>query len=185
MDNKNIEKELLEMGFTAHNIKDIMKVVKKKNNNNTGIGCRGHVQIEKIYVDGTREVVESSDNLIVNGGLTAISQIFGNAASPNNYANKRPSYIAVGTDNTAEANGQTTLENEVFSDVINSTTFPDFKSVRFEMIILEDEAVGETLRETGLFSADDTMISRKTFEPIAKNDSFQLAIQWTFIFDRA
>lgn len=176
----NIEKDLLDLGFSEHNINDIMKVVKKKELEQgvTNISCRGNLEIQKIYEDGTRELHSSKKNEIVAGGLTALTQIFGNAPSPTGYAQRRPVSIAVGTGTPST----TALGTEVFEDTFDSTTYPTASSVRFEMILQQGEANGSPLQEAGLFSADGTMIARQSFQTITKNSSFQLAFVWSFTF---
>lgn len=186
----DIDKMLREMGFSSFESKDIEQMVRDKiafekagSNFRDCVAARGHLRI-LMGRKGVWTNLRSEPNLIVDNGLLVMTQVFGDAASPNLFAQKKPSLIAVGTNNTDAAAGDTALGAQVFEDTFDSTTFPTNSSVRFDMTILQAEANGDTLSEAGVKSVDSTLISRSIFGPIAKDSNFQLSFQWTFTFAR-
>lgn len=186
----DIDKMLREMGFSSFESKDIEQRVRDKiafekagSDFRECISAKGHLTIQ-MGRKGVWTNLRSEPNLIVNNGLLIMTHVFGDAPSPNLFAQRKPSAIAVGTDNTAAVVGDTALGTQVFEDTFDSTTFPTSSSVRFDMTILQGEANGNQLNEAGVKSVDGTLVSRTTFGDITKDSNFQLSFQWTFTFAR-
>ena len=100
-----------------------------------------------------------------------------------------PTHIVIGTGTTAPAEGNTTLEAEIFPDgatrsAITVRTKPSAKKVRFQIHVGVGEANGEDLTEVGAINAaaSGTLMNRIVHTAISKDASYELKyqIQTTF-----
>ena len=77
-------------------------------------------------------------------------------------------------------------ENEIIIDPIegnkkkgiHAVDWPAPYIVRFEIILLEGEANGYTIRELGLWTENETLFARKATIGISKSDTFGLSFLW-------
>ncbi|WP_447979090.1 hypothetical protein [Candidatus Nitrospira bockiana] len=91
---------------------------------------------------------------------------------------------AVGTDGTSPANAQTALVAEVYRTNI-SQRLKVAAEITHRIFVPKGSANGNTLREAGLFNANNKMFSRVVHDPIAKSVSNTVTIAWTHSFARA
>lgn len=144
------------------------------------VGISGRLTIE--IHDGktgqllTKEVI---DNTIVTAGLNLVRDLLaGNNAAP--------SHIAVGTDATAPAAGDTTLGTEVFRNVI-TRRIPSATQITFQLFLATGDANGNTLVEAGIFNASSAgdMLSRVTYTSIAKTSAITVTLTWDITISEA
>ena len=133
--------------------------------------------VEFLHYDQDMNLIEkrSFKNLVVTTGLEWItSRMASNSAAV-------MKYIAVGTDNTAPAAGQTALISELARVAVS----PSGGSVSGATVTYTAEfgpGVGTgTLQEAGIFqeSSASTMLSRVIYTSIVKSASDTIVIQWT------
>jgi hypothetical protein len=142
-----------------------------------GIRVRGHVTID--ILDGrTLKLLDrlEQDNLIVSDGRRYLGTLLKGAISA-------PTHVAVGTDNTAPASGDTALAAEVFRDFITQRiTITDGARMRF--FLPTTAANGNTLTEAGLFGPTPVslMMARVTYTGIAKTTSIAINYAWDITF---
>lgn len=136
------------------------------------VRLRGHLLIELVHPDGSREVTEI-DNLVVNTGKSHIADALSSA--PGQAA---MSHMAVGTGGGAPAVGDTALTTELDRNALTSRT--DAGAV---VTYVGDWAAGDgtgTLTEAGIFNAAavGTMLARAAIA-VTKNAGDTLKITWT------
>ena len=141
-----------------------------------GLRIRGHVKLELFGEDGQLKDVREVENPITTIGRNDIVEQL--LAAP--AACTKPTHMAAGTSNTAEAVGQTTLVAESARVALTSKT-----RLNNVLTMVGDFAAGvatATLREAGLFVGTGavTMQSRATFGDIAKGASDTLKVTWTW-----
>ena len=88
--------------------------------------------------------------------------------------------VAVGTSGTEPTEGDTALTDAV-SVAIQSVEYPAAGTVRFNFSIGYDVAVGKTIREFGLLTADGRLFSRKVREGIEKTEAMSIVGRWDII----
>jgi len=124
---------------------------------------------------GKIKEVKKYHNLVVNSGLNLIRDaLAGDSVT-------FPTHMALGTGTTAEAAGDTALENEVFRDVITKTSKTGTGNVQYKYYLSSQDANGYNISEEGLFNAASvgTMFARVTFPADEKTSSEA----WTFTHD--
>lgn len=121
---------------------------------------------------------ERINNLVVNQGLEYVAKLF-NGVSTDPFK-----YIAIGTDSTSEAVGQTALVAEyerVLADVVYES---DYKAKLTATYVFTGSV---TIKEAGVF--DDAsaghMYARKTFADKSFTSGESLGIIWTIEFSRS
>ena len=139
------------------------------------------------------------DNLVVDGGRQIIANLLGGRG----YSDVTPvidwiiSKVSFGTGDQVARYTDVTLspqpdvglglvggENEieittgVYKKLINSVDFPQPFIVRFECILLPDEANGVLIRELGLWSGNNTLACRKVIVPVSKTADIGLSYLW-------
>lgn len=186
----DLRKFLSDLGFEPSMVKGIpKKILQKKESKSSGIIATGLLEIYKVCPDKPRELLHSGKNVIVDNGLKVMARILGTPPSPDSYADTKPTRLAVGTDNTPPAKGQTNLGAQVWIDYFDDTVFPTDASTRFEMIMGKSEGNGlGTFYEAGLkndHGDGSNLITRQIFDAITKNSSFELSFQWTITFNQA
>lgn len=123
--------------------------------------------------DGTREVYEFK-NLVVTTGLTFIASRMKDATAT------AMSHMAIGSDATAAALGQTALLGELGRVALTSTT-PSANTIAYNATFPAGTGTG-TVNEAGLFNAGvaGTMLSRSLFAvAIPKGVGDSLEVTWT------
>lgn len=114
----------------------------------------------------------SGKNLVVTLGQGNIAKFLGGSTS-----GKSISKIGVGTNGTAPALTDTAL-TAMFSKAINSVSYPEVNTVRFDWEILSGEANGLSIKEFGLLNADNVLIARKIRSEIIKTSAISLTGSW-------
>ena len=124
------------------------------------------------------EVIEryQDNNLVVNGGRTAVMQLLGAANS-----DKQLTQIAFGTNGTAPVGTDSAITG-AFTKNLGAVTYPTISSVKMEWTLGALEANGTAIAEFGLLCFDDTLFARKTREVINKNSDIILNGAWTISF---
>jgi hypothetical protein len=135
---------------------------------NDSLNLRGDVCIKL-----NDEIVLEKKNLIVNTGKNFLaSAVINSSASPF-------TYMAIGTNTTAAAVGDTSLGSELVRQAFTSS------SVASNVVTLVTTYAAGTgtgaLTEAGIFNASSsgTMLSRIVFSAINKGSADSLTITWT------
>jgi len=141
--------------------------------------------IENVWLDvrdaKTKELIRTvkAHNLITDQGLNLVRDFIANT-------NRAVSHIAVGTNATAPANGDTALGTEVFRDFITRRiTSTNFK-LKMQLFIDETSANGNTLVEAGLFQrkTGGEIMSHVTYSSIVKTAAITVNLTWEFTIAR-
>jgi hypothetical protein len=92
--------------------------------------------------------------------------------------NTKYTHFAVGTGTTPASDNDTTLENEVFRDVIDSVVISG-DTVVYKCKIETSELNGQSISEIGIFDADTDgeMLCRLTFNPITKDENIEIWLE--------
>ncbi len=128
---------------------------------------KGTVQI---YKNG--ELVQKINNLVVLAGRTfAAIRMVGTSESV-------MSHMAVGSDSTSPASGDTTLGTELGRVALSDTTRTD-NTMSFSATFPAGTGTG-TLREAGVFNDNTTgyMLARTTFPEIVKDAGDSISFVW-------
>jgi len=155
---------------------------------------------------GKAKVIHKGHNVITQGGRSALSRLFGNLGGPTG-----TNIITLGDGSTITVTTTSDLfvSKMKFGDP-SSVTAEDTKDIALEKIIVgldksvsisypsdafgkfkissrgtlsTSEGNGSTIKEEGLFLANDVLFARKTFSGgIVKNSSFALEFEHTIIF---
>jgi len=114
-------------------------------------------------------------NLFVMGGRNLLRDLLWGTVTG---VNAGVRHIAVGTSDTATADGQTALVAEVYRQVITGTSVTD-GALNIQGYLGTSEANGNTLNEAGLFTVSGVMVARALFvAPIEKNASLTVSLSW-------
>jgi len=99
----------------------------------------------------------------------------------NGGAISRPTYIAVGTDDTTATEEDIALGDEKSRTIIATTT-TGTNTVVFSMTITSGQNNGDTLKEVGTFSASTSGVcsARTTHSSIVKTNSLEVEYIFTF-----
>ncbi len=120
-------------------------------------------------------------NLVVDTGFIGIiKQIMGDVSGGPQPA--KFNYVGIGTGNTAEAAGDTALDAEIGTRVVDTNpSFPLTGKGEIEVFFEPGNGTGD-IKETGLFNASSvgTLLARKTFTTISKLAADSLTVKWIF-----
>ena len=116
------------------------------------------------------------NNLVVNGGRTAVVTLLGAAT-----AGKQLTKLSVGTNGTAPIGTDTAITG-AFTKNLGAVSYPTISSVKFDFQLGAGDANGIGIREFGIVCLDDTLFARKTRELINKNSDIILNGSWTISF---
>ncbi len=143
--------------------------------------------------DGRRMGAQRCTNLIVVTGRQLVAQLF--AGVSGGTPPTKAAFMAVGTDSTPPADGQSGLGAEVsprkpITNVTYATiTDTGVQRVKVSLTALfdfGDANVPSTtpLREAGIFTANAAgiMYNRVTFDAVSKTKDFQLTLLWDVVF---
>ena len=144
----------------------------------SNVGVVGPVEIELRRADGTVEVTEAV-NTFVNGGLNWLAEL----AADDTFS-EPITELAVGEGDTAVDPEDTTLANELDRNSIDSSSVQDDHDARFVATFGEGEAVGAIV-EAGLFTSDNRMVSRLTFDVRNKGTVDEIIFRWRLKMRRA
>lgn len=139
---------------------------------NEQLVAEGSFCLRKYSADGSLIFCYEDKNLVVLGGKTNISKLLAGAAD-----GKPITQVAVGTNGTAPAAGDTALTNE-FKKALGSPTYPDTQTVQFNGEILGTEVPGMTIREYGLYTQSNVLFARKVREGDTLNSGEKFIINW-------
>lgn len=140
-----------------------------------GLRLRGTFDL-RVYEHCRAHGYLSEANLVVDGALTVIVELLGGQPD------KAITHFGVGTSGTPAAAGDTALAGAVLVP-ITAVTFPQAGHVAFDWVLGPESANGLSIREFGLFTADGTLVSRKTrAAAIEKTDAVSLEGRWTLYF---
>lgn len=144
----------------------------------SGFKLTGTWKFEVFDPNGNLKSTHIRKNLIVNTGLSWVTQYINAAVPPANM-----SHIAVGTSTTAPAAGNTALVTEVLTrasvtkSVVTTTVTND--TMRF-VATIQNASTPKTITEAGLFNASTsgTMFNRAVFTGVvlAATDSMQVTL---------
>lgn len=135
----------------------------------------GFLDIRLYDKDGVLKDVRAVKNLVVTAGKVVIADRLGDS-TPSKDA---MTHMALGTGNTAAANGDTTLQTEAGRVALTSAT-PSSNTVVYVATFGAGTATGAIV-EAGLFNDGTTgdMLCRSVFSTITKGASDSLTITWT------
>jgi len=144
-------------------------------NTNEKIVATGELKIVVTAPDGTVKHEQEVKNLVVTAGLGFIaSRMAGTSANV-------MSHMAIGTNNTAAAAGNTALGAESARVALTSTT-PTGAAVAYVASFPAGTPASLTaITEAGIFNASSsgTMLCRTVFQPVNKDVNDTMSITWT------
>ncbi len=114
-------------------------------------------------------------NRIVATGYAAAAEALAGVAGA------RIAQVGAGTSGNEPTDNDTQIADAVRVDV-QSIEYPTPSTVRFNFTFGYDDAVGMTIREFGLYTADGRLFSRKVREPIEKTQYMSLVGAWDIHF---
>jgi hypothetical protein len=156
---------------------------------------RGALTVKLTSGDGATFYEAQYKNRIVTSGRTLVAQMF--AGVPGGVPPGQVTHMAVGTDATPPADGDSALRAERsprreisavdYSEITEGAAGSEVKRVRARLTAVFDfgDANGATpLREAGIFTAEKegVMYNRVVFEPVTKTDAFKLTLLWDVVF---
>ena len=178
---------------------------------------KGHLEIIKQFKDGTQETVLSDHNIITVGMGQTLAGLFSISDFAKSIENFSIAYFQVGTGSatmassltglttplTAANYGETELDilthkragsasNFVFARInpayINKSSAT---KVTFSLVLDENTANGQSIKEIGLFSKNpysnsgteiSYLVAYRSFAALAKGDGFSLIFRWSLQF---
>lgn len=157
------------------------QVKKDKTPNGSGgwVKVKANVSLVLRDKDGKIKDERKIKNIVVTVGFNEmIKQVMGDVgggAQPDKF-----NYIGIGTGNTAEVVGDTALETEIGTRVVDTTpSFPLTGKGEIVSLFPPGNGTGD-IKETGLLNASSggTLLARKTFATISKLASDSLQVTW-------
>ena len=139
------------------------------------LNLKGRLTVNLIAADGTTKETQEIPNLVVTTGKTFVaSRMAGTSATV-------MSHMAIGTDNTAAAVGNTTLGSEVARVALTSTTATNNDIVYVATFPAGTPSSSAGVVEAAIFNASSsgTMLCRTVFSIINKASTDSLSITWT------
>lgn len=138
------------------------------------INPKGQLRIQLTGPDGSVKVDETVKNLVVTAGKNWIASRMYDTGIPNEM-----SHMAVGTDNTSAAAGDTALVSES-ARVALSTTTVSTNTVEYVATFGAGTGTG-ALVEAGVLNAGSggTLLCRTVFSVVNKGSDDTLTITWT------
>lgn len=135
----------------------------------------GLLNLQAYDINGVELWNTTEKNLIVNNAYNSIVKALAGVEVA------RITRIAIGTSGIEPIESDTEVTNPVFFDVKN-IEFPNDTTVRFNFSLGYSDAVGVSIREFGLYTADERLFSRKVREPIEKTQFMSLVVAWEITF---
>lgn len=146
--------------------------------NDTIQSVKGEIHLE---VCRNKKIIETFDdhNLVVDVGRKRLAALA--AGKVNSYTESYISHIGLGSGNTVETVNDTELENQQLFPLTSIEV--DGRDVKCNFFIANDEAVGLTIHELGLFCADGTMFSHRVRQGvIEKYEDIEIRGYWILHF---
>lgn len=147
---------------------------------NDNLKIKGHAVFTLLRADGSIKEIKSYDNLVATVGRAAIADHL-TAGSPSPTA-LRVDYVALGSGINAPANGDTTLQTEVFRKATASANNVDNVATITGYFFATD--TNGTYKEAGLFMSatstpgSGTLLSRVAID-ITKSNVETMIVEWT------
>ena len=126
----------------------------------------------RLIIEINDEVVQEVDNLVVTAGKNYVASRIKDASAT------AMSHMAVGTNNTAAAAGQTTLSAETARVALTSTTVST-NTVTYAATFGAGTGTG-ALVEAGILNASSggTMLCRTVYTTVNKGSSDSMTVTW-------
>jgi len=142
----------------------------------TGFIIEGTIKLRNERADGSIvEVIQK--NLVVRWGLEQVASLLAGNAMPANMI----THLAMGDDNTAPADADTTLGNELNRSAVTITQLTGAESNKIEYrVVHATGAIVGVFKEAGLFDADSAgnMFNRAVFADFPVNAADTLTVIW-------
>ncbi len=138
------------------------------------VGIKGRLKLTIRRCGRTIEEWEDN-NLVVNVPRQEIAQAIAQGGSI-----LPVTKIAIGTNGTPPAAGDTTITNAFIKPLLRVIR-PTPTSVQCDFVILESDGNGMIIREFGLLRSDNTLFARRTRGAIEKADDLEIDGQWTIV----
>lgn len=136
---------------------------------------KGIFELRRYDADDNLLETYIEENLIVNGGRTAIATLLAAATS-----GKAVTKIGFGTNGADPVLTNTALTGS-FVKAVSGFAYPATGQVKYSWSLELSEGNGMTIREYGLICTDNTLFSRKTRAEIVKDNTVRLEGSWTII----
>ena len=126
----------------------------------------------RLIIEINDEVVQEVDNLVVTAGKNYVASCIKDASAT------AMSHMAVGTNNTAAAAGQTALSSETARVALTSTTVST-NTVTYAATFGAGTGTG-ALVEAGILNASSggTMLCRTVYTTVNKGSSDSMTVTW-------
>lgn len=138
----------------------------------------GDIHLEVIR---DKKIIDKFDdhNLVVDVGRKRLAALA--AGKVGSYSESYISHIGLGSGSTAETVNDTELENQQLFPLTSIEV--DGRDVKCNFFIANDEAVGLSIHELGLFCADGTMFSHRVRQGIIeKYEDIEVRGYWILHF---
>lgn len=138
----------------------------------------GDIHLEVIR---DKKIIDKFDdhNLVVDVGRKRLATLA--AGKVGSYTESYISHIGLGSGSTAETVNDTALENQQLFPLTSIEV--DGRDVKCNFFIANDEAVGLSIHELGLFCADGTMFSHRVRQGIIeKYEDIEVRGYWVLHF---
>ena len=144
----------------------------------------GNWRLEVIGPDGKVKDVREKRNLIVNAGLNYLREFILDSVTPTTLP--RMGWIAIGSDATAVAAGNTALGTELAREAVETYTAGGTGVASIDNTFGAGVGTG-TVTEAGVFSASTagTMLNRVVFAAVTKGAGDSLKVTFTLTFANA
>ena len=140
-----------------------------------GLQLKGRLNIVVADALGNIKDEREVDNLVVTTGKNFVASRMKDTTS------SVMSHMAIGTDNTAAAAGDTTLGSESARVALTSTTVTNNDVVYVATFGAGTPSSAASITEAGIFNASSlgTMLCRTVFSVVSKGAQDSLSITWT------
>lgn len=148
------------------------------------LNLTGNWRLEVIGPDGRVKDVREKKNLIVNAGLNYLREFILDSVTPTTLP--RMGWIAIGSDATAVAAGNTALGTELAREAVETYTAGGTGVASIDNTFGAGVGTG-TVTEAGVFSASTagTMLNRVVFAAVTKGAGDSLKVTFTLTFANA
>jgi hypothetical protein len=143
----------------------------------SNILIQGKLNLRVINKDGTGQFFELA-NQITSG----MREVIFNALSLGEIASNPITRIGIGSGSTPASNSDSALETPILEkNILDISRSDNQLTFLFEEVGYE-EANGETIREYGLLTYDNTLVARKLDVPVEKTNLKKLELSWVITF---
>ncbi len=151
------------------------------------LSIAGRLTIKKLTLEGVLVDEVTVNNDITLAGRTLIAKLFSKDELEVDDKIERVSQIRLGTKKDPFEPGQTNLLGPVDGWKTDITTIERKEAPNSRIMLtmsgeLDEKTCNGALQEAGLFTKDNVMYNRVTFDTITKSDQFKLALTWEITF---